>query len=227
VTPTLKSGFECFARALFRVYVPLDVVAGEPLPSQPFLMCSNHTSHLDGPALMVAAARPFESFRLLAAADYFNPQSRAGVLTRGVLNIVEIDRADGQSARLRRTVAECRELLRTQALHLIAFPEGTRSMTGELLPFKPGPGFLAVALGLPVVPAYIEGAHQSMPKGSWLPKPRRIRVRFGRPIAVQEWAGIAGQKGRRDYVTRELERRIADLAIADRSGGASGPPRRG
>jgi len=91
----LKYGFESFARALFRVYLPLDITATERLPSESFLLCSNHTSHLDSVALMVAAGLPFDSFHLLAAADYFDPLSSAGRLTRGVLNIIGIDRFGG------------------------------------------------------------------------------------------------------------------------------------
>jgi 1-acyl-sn-glycerol-3-phosphate acyltransferase len=208
----LRRAFEYFARAVFRLYAPLDVAAGEPLPSEPFLLCSNHASHLDSAVLMVAARLPFDSFRLLAAADYFDPRSSAGRLTRVVLNIVAIDRTSGHSSRLRRTVSECRELVRTHQVRLIAFPEGTRSTTGDLLPFKRGSAFLALALGLPVVPAYIDGAREAMPKGAWLPRPARIRVRFGSAIRPAEWAALDGQKARCDYVTRELEQRIGDLA---------------
>jgi 1-acyl-sn-glycerol-3-phosphate acyltransferase/long-chain acyl-CoA synthetase len=210
----LRSLFECCVRALFRIYVRLHVTDGERLPSQPFLLCSNHGSHLDGVALMVAAGLPFESFRLLAASDYFDPRSVTGRLTRGVLNIVGIDRSDRQAIRLRHTISECRELVRTQQVRLIAFPEGTRSTTGQLLPFKRGSGILAVALGLPVVPAYIEGTGHAMPKGSWIPRPAPVRVLFGRPIVPGEWALIHGQKARSDYVISEIERRIADLARA-------------
>jgi 1-acyl-sn-glycerol-3-phosphate acyltransferase len=211
-TRTYKRGFEWFARTLFRVYVPLRVAGA--MPPEPSLLCSNHSSHLDGVALMVAAGLPFTSFRLLAAADYFSPQSAAGRLTRSILDIVGIDRADGRSARLRNTVAECDALVRAERVHLIAFPEGTRSITGDLLPFKRGTGFLAVALDVPVVPAYIEGARRAMPKGAWLPRPRPLGVRFGAPIRPAEWAGLPGRKARCEYVTRELERRIADLATA-------------
>lgn len=207
-----RYAFECFARALFRLYARMDVAACEPLPSEPFLLCSNHTSHLDGAALMVASGLPFDAFRLLAAADYFDPRSSAGRLTRVVLNIVAIDRGSGQSARLRRTLAECRELVRTQQVCLIAFPEGTRSTTDDLLPFKRGAAFLAVGLGLPVVPAYIDGARAAMPKGRWVPRPGRIRVQFGRPIRPTEWAVANSRKARCDYVTRELEQRIGNLA---------------
>ncbi|MCU1383182.1 MAG: 1-acyl-sn-glycerol-3-phosphate acyltransferase [Acidobacteria bacterium] len=217
-----RRAFEYFSRAVFRIYAPLEVMPGEPLPSEPFLLCSNHSSHLDSAVLMVAADRSFESFRLLAAADYFDPLSTTGRLTRAVLNIVAIDRAGEHSARLRRTIAECRELIRSQQVSLIAFPEGTRSTGGVMLPFKRGAAFLALALGVPVVPAYIDGARRSLPKGSWIPKPTRIRVQFGPTIRPEEWGAIHGQKARNDYVSRELERRIADLARAATRGARAG-----
>jgi long-chain acyl-CoA synthetase len=216
----LRRTFERFSLAVFRFYARLEVTSGEPLPAGPFLLCSNHASHLDSAVLMVASGLPFDSFRLLAAADYFDPQSTAGRLTRVVLNIIAIDRAGEHSLGLRRTIAECRELIRTQQVRLIAFPEGTRSIDGELLPFKRGAALLALALALPVVPAYIDGARRSLPKGSWIPKPTPIRVRFGRTIRPEEWAAIQGRKARNDYVSRELEQRIADLAgITRRSPG--------
>jgi 1-acyl-sn-glycerol-3-phosphate acyltransferase len=210
----LRRAFEYFARAVFRFYSRLEVAAGEPLPAEPFLLCSNHASHMDAVVLMVAAGLPFEKFRLLAAADYFDPQSATGRLTRVILNIVAIDRTSGHSTRLRHTIAECAELVRTEQVRLIAFPEGTRSTTGDLLPFKRGAAFLAVALGLPVVPAYIDGARHALPKGRWLPRPTPIRVQFGRPICPADWTALHGQKARCDYVARELEQRVANLSRA-------------
>ncbi|HEY7792218.1 MAG TPA: lysophospholipid acyltransferase family protein [Vicinamibacterales bacterium] len=206
----LKQGFEWFARALFRLYLPLRVSGA--LPGEPSLVCSNHTSHLDSIALMIASGRPFASFRLLAASDYFAPESRAGRLTRSVLNIIGIDRSSAGSAGLRQTIAECADTVREHGVHLIAFPEGTRSMRGGLLPFKRGAGLLAVALNLPVVPAYIEGTRAAMPKGAWLPRPGRLAVRFGAPIRPADWEGLPGRKAQYAYVTSELERRVMELA---------------
>jgi 1-acyl-sn-glycerol-3-phosphate acyltransferase len=208
---TLNTAFEHFARLLFDVYAPVEVTAREHLPAEPFLLCSNHASHMDAPALMIAAGLPFDAFRLLAAADYFDPETLGGRLTHSMLHIVAIDRTEGHSVRLRRTVSHCRELVEDHHVRLIAFPEGTRSRTGDLLAFKRGPSFLAVALGLPVVPARIDGTHRAMPKGRWFPLPARICVRFGRPIRPEEWAPVSGQKARCDYVTRELEQRIRAL----------------
>jgi 1-acyl-sn-glycerol-3-phosphate acyltransferase/long-chain acyl-CoA synthetase len=213
----LRYAFECFARTVFRTYVRLEVGPCHVLPPGSFLLCSNHASHLDGAALMVASGLPFESFRLLAAADYFSPQSPAGRLTRAMLNIISIDRSRGHAVRLRRTVAECRELVRGEPVRLIAFPEGTRSTTGSLLPFKRGAAFLGVELELPIVPAYIDGAGNALPKGSWLPRPGRIQVRFGRPIMPSDWAAVPGGHLRPSAssvssVAGELEQRITDLA---------------
>ncbi len=210
--PALRHAFERFARAVFRFYATLDVAACEPLPSGPFLLCSNHSSHMDSAALMVASGLRFDDFRLLAASDYFDPATMTGRLTRVILNIVAIDRGSGRSARLRSTIAECEALVRSEHVRLIAFPEGTRSTTGELLPFKRGSAFLAVSLGLPVVPAYVDGARAALPKGSWIIRPMPVHVRFGRAIQPAEWAAIDGQKARCDYVTHELEARVGSLA---------------
>ena len=218
----LRRAFQSFSRAVFRVYARLEVAPGEPLPSEPFLLCSNHSSHLDSAVLMVASGLPFDAFRLLAASDYFDPQSTAGRLIRVVLNIIAIDRASEHAVRLRHTIAECRELIRTEQVRLIAFPEGTRSTDGKMRPFKRGAAFMALALGVPVVPAYIDGAGRSLPKGSWVPKPTPIRVQFGRAIRPEDWAAIHGHKARTAYVSRELEQRIADLAAATTRGAMAG-----
>src|SRR5690606_34911443 len=77
------------------------------------------------------------------------------------------------------------EVVRTQSPTLIMFPEGTRSDTGALRPFKRGAFVLALQTGVPVVPAAILGSREVMPKGSWKIRPGRVLVRIGRPIPVE------------------------------------------
>ena len=67
---------------------------------------------------------------------------------------------------------------------LCIFPEGTRSSTTEVLPFKKGIGILALEMGAPVVPAAIEGAHKALPRGAAFIRPSRLRVVFGAPLLV-------------------------------------------
>lgn len=64
----------------------------------------------------------------------------------------------------------------------IVFPEGTRSRTGELLPFKNAPFGLAIAAQVPLVPVYVHNTFQILPKGAVLLRPRPIRVLVGEPI---------------------------------------------
>jgi 1-acyl-sn-glycerol-3-phosphate acyltransferase len=67
---------------------------------------------------------------------------------------------------------------------VVMFPEGTRTLNGELQPAKRGVGYLAVLSGVPVVPAYVSGTYRVMPKGRVIPSPASIQVYFGAPIDI-------------------------------------------
>ena len=68
---------------------------------------------------------------------------------------------------------------------LLMFPEGTRSRTGELLPFKKGAFVLALQLSVPVIPVAVIGGRQIMPKHSFRIRRGRMRVVIGEPIPVE------------------------------------------
>ena len=67
----------------------------------------------------------------------------------------------------------------------LTFPEGTRSRTGELLPFKRGPFLMALKAQVPVVPVAVQGGTASMRKGSRLIRPTTVTVRIGEPIETR------------------------------------------
>jgi 1-acyl-sn-glycerol-3-phosphate acyltransferase len=79
------------------------------------------------------------------------------------------------------------------------FPEGTRSPTGELLPFKNAPFALAIAAQVPVVPIYVDGTYRILRKGGLRLRSMPIRVQVGEPIST---AGLsaADRDGLRDRV---------------------------
>ncbi len=72
--------------------------------------------------------------------------------------------------------------IKEERLHVLVYPEGTRSRTGEMLPFKKGPFVLAIAAGAPIVPVYVSGAFGIMPKGSIAVHPQPITITIGEAI---------------------------------------------
>jgi long-chain acyl-CoA synthetase len=104
--------------------------------------------------------------------------------------------------------------------HLLIFPEGTRSVDGNLQEFKPAIGYLSFAANADILPVYLEGTYQAMPKGSFIPDPRKrkkLTVRVGPPLRVEELrAATEGMS--RSAAHREVTRlvRLAVEALRDR-----------
>jgi 1-acyl-sn-glycerol-3-phosphate acyltransferase len=88
----------------------------------------------------------------------------------------------------------------------LIFPEGTRSRTAELLPFKKGGFIMAIKAQAPVVPVAVQGGRDSMRRGSWILRPVTISVRIGEPIPS---AGVT--LDRRDQLIATTRERIAAL----------------
>jgi 1-acyl-sn-glycerol-3-phosphate acyltransferase len=168
--------------------------------SGPFLICPNHTSHLDVSTLRLALG-PRRRRRLAAAAaeDYFFAGNRSMAFLAAWLGGFAFRRhgANPQS------VAEIERLLAV-GWSVLIFPEGTRSRTGEMAPFKPGIGLIATRTGRPVVPVRIDGLHAVLPPGRRLPRPRRVEVRFGEPLRA-----VAGEEPR--SFTARLEAAVRGL----------------
>ena len=100
---------------------------------------------------------------------------------------------------------------------LMVFPEGGRTTTGKLMPFKAGAFRLALVTGAPIVPVTIEGAHETWPVDTLLPKPfGRIRIVYHPPIPVERAPESLG--------VSELRHRARDLADAARDAVASALP---
>jgi 1-acyl-sn-glycerol-3-phosphate acyltransferase len=95
-------------------------------------------------------------------------------------------------------------------------PEGTRSKTGEIQPFKVGVGVLAVETGAPIVPVLIEGTFKVLRQGSIIPRPHDLKVTFGRPISMDEYQKRKGTEMAFNIykdVTDELFKRVLSLKV--------------
>jgi 1-acyl-sn-glycerol-3-phosphate acyltransferase len=216
--------FQAFCRGFFFCYCPLTVEGREHLPASPFIICSNHTSHIDSAVLMTASGRPFSTFALLGASDYFFDSKRVRFVVSRFMNVIPIDR-QAQAKSLQRSLAMCDDFLQRTHGNLILYPEGTRSSSGEMQAFKKGAGLFAVALGVPVVPAYIEGAHKILAKGQNVPRLGAATVRFGEPVRFQSNSSDPlHEREVRKAAVELLEQRIRGLSRKPPAGGFAGLP---
>lgn len=176
----------CTIRAWLDVYHRFNIVGRENLPgSGSFVMVANHTSHLDALCLLSALplSRLHQAFPA-AAADYFFGSLSRVALSVFVINAMPFDR----SAHVRESLDRCRQLLSVPGNILILFPEGTRGTGGRLGRFRPGIGMLLAGSNIPVVPCHLSGTEQALPKGAWLPRPRRVRLTVGQPQVFEHWS---------------------------------------
>ncbi len=208
--------FEGYSKLVFAAYCPLSVTGRDRLPNGPFILCSNHCSHMDSTVLMAGSGRPFDQFGLIAARDYFVAGGRWKAALNLIVNVLPVDRRGTRKAILEH-VEQCRQFVRGGDRYLIMYPEGTRSTTGKMQAFKKGAGMLAVELNIPLVPAYIDGTFARWRKGTRLIKPGPVRVSFGTPVYPGEFAcdaAIASNPEHRQYalLTEALEDRVRRLA---------------
>ncbi len=153
----------------------------ENLPSSgAFIIAANHASHMDTGAIIVGMGERAEKLFVLGARDYFFNTPLKGWFFHTFLRVVPFDRTVNPLEGLRIAAA-----ILQSGYPLLIFPEGTRSVTGKLQPFKPGLGLLAIETGVPVVPALIEGTFEALPKGRLLPRRSKIKVTFGEPVKVE------------------------------------------
>jgi 1-acyl-sn-glycerol-3-phosphate acyltransferase len=137
----------------------------------------NHASNLDPPVVMLALRSLFPRVQVLYKAELRRLPVLVWVFDAA--GFIPLERGNpGQS---RPAIDRAAAALQAGSSFLI-FPEGTRSRTGELLPFKKGGFVMAIKAQAPIVPVSVSGGREAMRKGSRVIWPATITVRFGTPI---------------------------------------------
>ncbi len=165
-----------WARQILRAAgTPVHAEGLERIPrDQPVLYASNHSSMFDIWALFATLPG---SVRFVAKQELFRIPLLGGAMR--AVGHVAIDRTHRK-----RAFEAYDEAARTiqRGISAVVFPEGTRSRTGELLPFKNAPFGLAIAAQVPLVPVYVHDTFEIKPKGRIGLRPKPIRLRVGEPI---------------------------------------------
>ncbi len=163
------------AQVVRRLGAHVEVRGRENARGGPFVIMSNHQSHYDVPLLFHVLG---SNLRMVAKQELFRIPV-FGAAMRGA-GFISVDRAD--RARAIESLASARPLLES-GTHLWIAPEGTRSRTGALGPFKKGGFLLAEQLGVPILPITICGTRDILPSSGVLSSPgQRVVVTIHPPV---------------------------------------------
>jgi 1-acyl-sn-glycerol-3-phosphate acyltransferase len=169
-----------------------------------YLIAANHASHLD--MGLIKHALGDRDLVSLAARDYFFRRLLRRFFFTHYTNLLAFDR----KARLRETLQAAGNVL-ARGRNLLLFPEGTRTPNGQMSAFKPSLGYLALNNDADILPVYVHGTFEALPKGALLPRRLDLAVSIGAPIACAELKRLTtGQLSREAYRTATV---IVETAV--------------
>lgn len=181
--------------AAFRSLFGLKIIGRRHLIIEgPVLVASNHQSYLDPPLI---GNLYHDEMVYLARKTLFTPFTR---WLYSKWNAIPVDQDKPDMASLKTIIRKLK-----QGHRVLVFPEGSRTVDGNLGEAAPGIGLIAVKSGVPIQPVRISGARDALPRGSARIRFARITVSIGPPIYLTP-EEINAAKGKDDY--ERIARRI-------------------
>jgi len=199
----------------FKWMFDFKVYGRERLTGRGYIFCSNHASFLDGFLIVFAVPGPLRHHLFsLGYSHYFDIP-----VLRNLLKLIRVIPVDS----VRNVVAamQVSSFVLRHGQVLAIFPEGFRTPTGEVGQFKKGVAILARELDAKLVPVYIQGSYEAWPPRVTLPRPRPIRVIFGREHSWEELKarGLEVDPDAADYDAIRVGLREEVLSLKQRLGG--------
>ena len=190
-------------RVMFDMFFRGEVSGLHHLPQHGgFLLAANHASHLDPPMIGCHISRQIAYF---ARKTLWKGGLSSWWLD--AVGTIPVDRDGGQDiSAIKRVLKSLKE-----ERGLILFPEGTRTLDGNLQPAKPGVGFIAVKTQVPVIPVRIFGSYDAFGKGRGLRLGTPVTVVFGKPIPPSVYDEPKAGKERAKLASERIMAEIAKL----------------
>jgi long-chain acyl-CoA synthetase len=165
------------SRLFFHLYFRFKARGMKNIPDGPCIIAPNHQSFFDG--LFVASylqTKQIKKTYFYAKEKHVRQSWLKFLANRNNIIVMDLNKD------LKTSIQKLAEVLKRQK-NLIIFPEGTRSVSGQLGQFKKTFAILSRELNIPVVPVRIEGANNALPKGSIFPRPfTKVKIEFLKPI---------------------------------------------
>ena len=203
MNPSYFVGWSMF-RFVYATYFRWRVFHPERVPViGPVILASNHLSFLDPPLLGSGLPRAINSMARKTLFRY----PGIGALLRS-WNAVPVDRDGGSASGLKEILDR---LKRGGAI--IMFPEGTRSLNGQLQPGRSGIGLAIIKSTAPVIPVRVFGTFEAYGKGVKFPRPHRVQVKYGMPMQFVELRAEA-KTCSKDRL-KQIYQQVADELMAE------------
>ncbi|HEY4057483.1 MAG TPA: 1-acyl-sn-glycerol-3-phosphate acyltransferase, partial [Kofleriaceae bacterium] len=204
-------------KALYQRVLETDVYGqGQVPPFGGYIVAANHASHLDTGLVKYALGEQGEALVALGAKDYFFEDPVRRMYFENFTNVVPMERHGS----LRESLRLAGDVIRDGYILLI-FPEGTRSENGVMADFKPSLGYLAMQNKCGILPMFLGGTYEAMPKGKYLPKRgERVTAHVGPFLTYQDIAAMAASGTRSEQyrtITYNVESIIRRLAPQDQA----------
>jgi long-chain acyl-CoA synthetase len=168
-------GLDIIQKIFYRKVMDVEIQGKSNIPAHTnFIVAPNHCSHLDMGLVKTAMDEAGKNLVAVAAADYFFDNKYKKAFFENFTNLIPMERKGS----LRESLQMAHNHLH-HGYNLLIFPEGTRSPTGAIQEFKSSLGYLALRTGKGILPVYLDGTFEAMPKGSSYIKSRQLGVRFG------------------------------------------------
>ncbi|MBL9219259.1 MAG: 1-acyl-sn-glycerol-3-phosphate acyltransferase [Opitutaceae bacterium] len=180
-----------------------EVAGTDNFPAEgPFLIASNHASHLDPPMVGCQIAK---QMRFFARKSLWNNRLLAWWLDQ--VETIPVERDSGDIGAIKKVLLALKE-----DRAVVLFPEGTRSPDGHLQKAKAGVGLMACKTGVPVVPCRVYGSFAAFGKGAKVPRfGTPVSIVFGPPIPAADYDDPAAGKARYETAAQRIMERIAAL----------------
>lgn len=194
---------KCFFKIIFKVFFRLRIIGAENVPEKgPMLLCANHQSFIDPPLAGVALPR---GLYFMARHDLFTIPVFGKIISR--VHAFPVKRSGAGDPTAFKHIFRLLE----QGRAVLVFPEGTRSKDGNLQRGMPGAGFIAYHAKVPVIPCYIYGSWDVLPRNRNMVRFHQLKVFFGSPVCLEKYYLQEKNKATYQEISNAIMAEIAGL----------------